>query len=649
MRTNETASELFLRLCRDDEVVEIEAKSLRGGSSTHSIMETVCSMSNEPGLGGGYILLGVAQNENEEGVPYVLEDIDDPDKAQRDFSSQCASMFSIPVRPDLKLEKIHGKRILVAFIPEVPRAQKPVCFKNEPLPGGAWRRIGSSDQRCTEEDLAEFYHPEDGFDASIVNGAKFSEIDESAVRRYRTLREKVNPAAEELAMDDREMLMALGCINPENTDELTVAGVLLFGSAALQRRVLPDARVDYIRVPGTKWVETVDDTYRSVDMRGPLLTLLFRAVDAVLADLPREFALPEGSLQAQSVGLPVRVLREAIVNALMHRSYRVHQFTQIIRYDNRIEIRNAGHSLKPQDRFGQPGSNVRNPLLANVFHDTNLAETKGTGIRRMRNLMREAHLALPVFESDRTADTFTARLLLHHFLGPEDLAWLAQMPGGDWSDGQKTALIFVRETGAIDNTAFRQLSGLDTLRASIELRKLRNARLLKQRGKSTATYYVPGEAFPAKTLHGDGAAMQDNGAAMQDNGATMQDSEAAMQDSEATMQDSGKPRPACCPENTVECKAENRFQCAAFMELPEDLQTILRHLKRRATPGTLEDLICRICSVRRTSRAELVCFLGRNETYIREILKQLLSKRRLAHVIPEMPKHPRQAYRSTQD
>ena len=146
-----------------------------------------------------------------------------------------------------------------------------------------------------------------------------------------------------------------------------------------------------------------------------------------------------------------------------------------------------------------------------------------------------------------------------------------------------------------------------------------------------------------------GSAMQDTGSTMQDNESAMQDNRATMQDSGSAMQDNGEPRPVCCPENTAECKAENRFRCAAFMTLPEDLQAILRQLRRRSAPGTLEDLICRVCSVRNTSRTELVCFLGRNETYVRGILKRLLEKGRLAHVIPEMPKHPKQAYMAVQE
>ena len=624
MRTNETASELFRRLCDNDETADIEAKSLLGGSGTHTIMETVCSLSNEPGLGGGYLLLGVAENEDSDGDPYLLEGVLDPDKVQRDFSSQCASMFSIPIRPELSVETVRGKKVVVAFVPEVPPAHKPVRFKNEPLPGGAWRRIGSSDQHCTEEDLVEFFHPEDDFDASVVHGTGMKDVDETAVQRYRTLRGKINPAAEELSLDDHEMLVSLGCATPEPRSELTMAGVLLFGTAALQRRIVPGARVDYIRVPGTKWVETVDDTYHGVDMRGPLLTLLFRAVDAVVADLPRGFALGEDSLQAQSIGLPIRVLREALVNALMHRSYRIHQFTQIIRFDNRIEIRNAGHSLKPQDRFGQPGSVVRNPLIANVFHDTNLAETKGTGIRRMRNLMREAHLALPVFESDRVSDSFTAQLLLHHFLGQEDLEWLTLLPEGNWTDEQKTAMIFVRETGAIDNCAYRQISGLDTLRSSNELKRLRRCGLLRQKGKSTATYYIPGDAFPPKTLQGGAGTLQGGAGTLQGGaGARLE-----------------------CPENWRECSKTNRFQCDLFQQLPEGLQMEMRSLGKHVPEDRLNDLICRLCCISKWSRAELACFLGKNETYLRAKLRRLIKAGRLLYEFPEMPKHPNQTYKS---
>ena len=78
------------------------------------------------------------------------------------------------------------------------------------------------------------------------------------------------------------------------------------------------------------------------------------------------------------------------------------------------------------EKLGTPGSETRNPYIAAVFHETNLAETKGSGIRAMRRLLAASHLAPPTFESNRSDNTFSTRLLLHHFLSKDDLKWLEQ-------------------------------------------------------------------------------------------------------------------------------------------------------------------------------------------------------------------------------
>lgn len=108
----------------------------------------------------------------------------------------------------------------------------------------------------------------------------------------------------------------------------------------------------------------------------------------------------------------------------------------------RLLIR-AFHSA--EDKLGEPGSETRNPFIAAVFHETNLAETKGSGIRSMRRLMEQAHLAPPTFESDRMNNQFTVRLLLHHFLNEADVKWLSNFSKLMLSDTQKQALVFVRE------------------------------------------------------------------------------------------------------------------------------------------------------------------------------------------------------------
>ncbi len=93
----------------------------------------------------------------------------------------------------------------------------------------------------------------------------------------------------------------------------------------------------------------------------------------------------------------------------------------VIRYSNRLEVRNPGYSLKAEERLGQPGSETRNPKIAAVLHDVKFAETKGSGIRVMRELMTENSLSLPLLESDRANNSFMTMLLFHHFLSRTDI------------------------------------------------------------------------------------------------------------------------------------------------------------------------------------------------------------------------------------
>ena len=637
------AQELFARLNDLDETENVEAKSL-AEDSTRSIMETVCSFSNEPGLGGGVILLGVAENRDSDFPRYVVENIADTDKAQLDFASRCASMFNFPVRPEIYVEKIRGKNVLRIFVPELPAPRKPLYFKNEGIPKGIFRRIGSSDQRCSEEDLPVFYTREDACDHSPVPGAHLSDVDEEEVARYRILRGKVRPDATELSFDTPRLLKALGCLDREDPTRLNLAGALLFGTADLHRQLFPAVRVDYLRVPGTAWVQDPEKSFIATEIRGPLLSVLFRAMDAVRADLPQGFVLQEGDIQAKATGLPSGALREAIVNALMHRSYRVNRPTQIIRYDNRLEIINAGYSLKPEDELGQPGSQPRNPLLADIFHELNLAEEKGTGIRRMQKLMQEAHLAAPTFESARAANTFTARFLLHHFLGDEDLAWLARYKAFRLDDNQQKALVFLREVGAIDNSVYRQFSGLDTLRASSDLRKMRQKGLLLPKGKGAATYYVPGTKWILDGKEGKNgiAGMGNTQSAMGRNARTMgrNRSGSAGNPSASDRNASSLGRNAAAMGRNASGMGRNPVAGDVSARLAQAVDGLQHRMKH----GKMLSLICTLCSIAPLERLEIAKWVGHDDRYVRRFLNELLEAGRLRMTIPDMPRHPRQAY-----
>ena len=131
---------------------------------------------------------------------------------------------------------------------------------------------------------------------------------------------------------------------------------------------------------------------------------------------------------------------------------------------------------------------------------------------------------------------------MHHFLGEEDLKWLTRFDRYGLDDNQKKALIFLREAGAVNNLVFRQLSGVDTLHASVALREMRDEGIIIQKGAGNATYYVPGEIILHKgdeTLQASGETLQDNEARLQDNGARLQDNGARLQDNGARLLDNG--------------------------------------------------------------------------------------------------------------
>ncbi len=619
---NNTAEELFELLNDQDECPWIEAKG--GSESSHSVMETVCSFSNEPGLGGGYILIGVAVDTSVLFPQYKIVGVSDPDKLQRDFATQCAGMFNIPVRPEFFVEKINGITVVKVWVNEVPARMKPVYFTADGLPGGALRRIGSTDQHCTEDDMHVFYQDSTSFDQTPVKGITIDAVDENAMQRYRSLRGKVNPAAEELTYNDGDLLQSLGCTNREKPNELNIAGLLLFGKSSIHRSTFPMLRVDYIRVPGNQWISDPDDRFTTIDMRGPLLLILYRLIDAINADLPKGFLLPEEDLQATPAGLPLKALREAIVNALMHRSYREHRPTQVIRYDNRIEIRNPGFSLKSEENLGQPGSETRNPFIAAVFHDTNLAETKGSGIRAMRKLMQAAHLVPPTFESSRENNEFVARLLLHHFLDETDLEWLKQFESLNLSDPQKQALIFVREVGAIDNQTYRQMADCDTLKASNDLRILKNVEILKARGRGKATYYIAGDSLSTEPSNLSappfGLSTPPFGLSTPPLGLS------------TPPLGLSTPPPDLSTRPPFAVPAELLLEMASLKQREHDLERI-------------KNIIKKLCNIRPMKSHEIAGLFGKREDYFkRKFLGPMVGAQELKYLYPEMINHPEQAY-----
>jgi len=598
-----------------DETDEVEAKSISGDDVGSSVFETICAMCNEPQLGGGTILLGVAKEEAL--FPYYkATGVSDPDKITIDIASGCRTIFNRPVSPKIATCMVDGVPIVRIDVAEVDKASKPIFFRSKGIEKGAFRRIGSADVKCSDEDLDAIFtqKSQQSYDRSLVGEASWDDIDPEALAAYRRLRGTANPNAEELGWRDQELVEALGGATRQNGELVpTLAGLLSFGKSLALRRLMPSHRVDYIRISGKDWVGNSEGKFDTLDLRGPIVTLISRVISAILDDLPKSLIMNQSTSGARREvpSIPERVIREAVVNSLMHRSYQVHEPIQIVRYSNRIEIRNPGHSLKPEERLDSPGSIHRNPYVAAILHETLFAETKGSGIRVMQSMMEENGLAPPSFESDREGNTFTGRFLFHHFLGKSDAIWLSNFSSFELTPDQMKALIFVREVGAVDNSTFRSLNKVDTLEASQSLKKLHTLSLLVKKGQGSRTYYVKGPNFPSHdSMDGSGENM----------------------------------------DGTIHVNAASRTSAVPSIDissLPETLRKKVKgvHLAKRNDPDKVRELIVELCGWKPLATGEIAHLLALQTAYVsQKYLTPLVQEKRIAYTRPEMPRHPEQKY-----
>ena len=588
-----------------DEGAHVEAKRGFGKEALH----TISAFANEPGLAGGALVFGVVAKAGHDG--YEVVGVPDPDKLQSDLASQCATTFNRPLRPTIQSEVVDGRVVVAAFIDEAPAGEKPIYIKSTGVPGGAYRRIGASDVRCSDDDLHLFHTlaQEGRYEDSFALDGVMADLDDDVIEDYRKTLVEQNPDTAIKSYDRDRFVQALGGARPDGAAlRPTVAGLVLFAKRAALRRLYPGLRVDYVRVNGTRWVTDPDRRFQSVDVLDPLLVTFRRIYAAVMDDLPKQFYLPPGTPSRQEIpALPEKAVREAIVNALVHRNYRSPRPTLVIRYTDRLEVQNAGHSLVEDENFGKPGSLPRNPKLVSVFRDLGFAEGKGTGIDVMRQAMRAAQLTPPTFESQRTSDLFTATFFLHNLLGAEQLTWLAQWKNLGLTDAQAQALVYARSAGHITNANLRDLAGLETLEASAELRKLRDHGLLELRGAGAAAQWV---------LAGTAAAV----------GQETQELVA----------------------KTQELEPKTQELAAKTQELPESLLREVKALGKRPSAKDLRRVIKMLCSQEMTP-ADLASVLGKTDVanLVRAHLAPMVDAGELERTHPENPTHPRQAYRTT--
>ena len=119
------------------------------------------------------------------------------------------------------------------------------------------------------------------------------------------------------------------------------------------------------------------------EFKKDLLTNYEDGINFLKQHLKLKYIIKGTGARKEKLELPEEVLREALINAIVHRDYFEKGFGVFIEiFDNRIEITNKGELLFDKNKLGKI-SFSRNPLLFDIFYRIGLIEKVGSGINRI--------------------------------------------------------------------------------------------------------------------------------------------------------------------------------------------------------------------------------------------------------------------------
>lgn len=211
---------------------------------------------------------------------------------------------------------------------------------------------------------------------------------------------------------------------------------------------------------------------------------------------------------------PIEALREAVVNAVVHRDYsRDGESIRVFFYSDRIEIHSPGLLLPgvtvEQMERGQVTSKLRNPILANLLRDVpGYMERIGSGVKLMHREMKRLGLPAPQFkemsefvvtfskasvESAQSGDQFASEGRQLALEWEEPIGDLVKVQGGEMADQEyrfTVAMRHVQEHGFIVNSAYRGLTGVSEMTALRDLESLVTRGALKKVGTRRGRRYM---------------------------------------------------------------------------------------------------------------------------------------------------------------
>ena len=325
------------------------------------------------------------------------------------------------------------------------------------------------------------------FDQAVCREADYGAIDEQCVKdflqnRATKLKVKVpKTSVKDLLINVLKVVKKDGgVLRPTN------AGILFFGKDPSD--IITHHEIRIARFKGTTRSEFID----SQEIKGPIYKMLAQVESFFL----RNTRLANKIVEFKRIDIPeypIEAIREAVINAIAHRNYnRRGAPIMVAIFDDRVEVRNPGGLLPGLNIKKLEGTHAtRNQSICNIFHETLDMERFGTGIGKMKKLMKEHGLSAP--ELSEEGDFFVVK-----FYGPGDkiLDLVPSIPVNritDLSHLNKRQLeilkLIYNEGKAISRKDYAERFNTSIRSAQRDLRQLLAEQHIKQEGAGRAVKY----------------------------------------------------------------------------------------------------------------------------------------------------------------
>ena len=337
-------------------------------------LKWICGFANAQ---GGKLYIGVDDSENIVGVKNarkLLEDI--PNKI----------VTTLGIVAEVNLLKENTLEYIEII---VPPSSLPIAYR-----GTYHYRSGSTKQELRGTALQNFLLKKMGvsWDDVSQERATLDMISPEAVeyfQRKSIANERMSP--ESFTTDIRSVLENLRLI--DDNGHLKNAALLLFGKDPARYFPLCDFRI------GRFVANEADLLFQDV-IGGDIIRMADRVVEVLKSKYLISPIHYEGLQRIEPLEIPEDALREAIFNAIIHKDYTgVH--IQMRVYNDRIELWNQGRlpeELTPEKLLERHSSYPRNKNIAEVFYRAGFIESRGRGIRKIVDGVKNAGLAEPKIE-----------------------------------------------------------------------------------------------------------------------------------------------------------------------------------------------------------------------------------------------------------